>query len=87
MSVRKRIGNVCLICGGLIVASGHVQHECRPSVELCAPSVAVLPDAPHPEKTPGPVVRVIKVVTSVSSSVSSSWIGAQNFRWLRGDKT
>jgi len=75
MSVRKRIGNVCLICGDLIATSGHVQHECLPSAErvkLCA-TVAVLPDA---NETPGPVVRAFKVVTNVSS-----WIGAQNFRW------
>lgn len=89
MSTGKKIGTVCVICGGLIVAGGHVQHECRPSVELCAPSVAVLPDAPHPDKTPGPVVRVIQVVASVSSSSATTWTGAvQGFRWfIRRDKT
>ena len=78
MSVRKRIGNVCLFCGGLIVACGHDQPECRPSVELCAPPVAVLPDAPHPDKTPGPFVKFIQ---AVASSTSSS-LGSLNFPWI-----
>jgi hypothetical protein len=83
MSVRKRIGKVCLICGGLLAAGDHVQHECPPMadrVEVCAPSLAVLPDARHPGKAPGPIAGVLRVVRSVSS-----WIGAQDLRW--GDKS
>jgi hypothetical protein len=76
MSVRKRIGNVCLICGGLIVAGGHVEHECHS--KLCPAPVVVLPDAPHPDKTPGPFVKFIQ---AVASSTSSS-LGSLNIPWI-----
>ena len=78
MSVRKTFGNVCLLCGGLIVAGGHAQHECPPKAFLCPPQVTVLPDAPHQDKTPGPFVRFIQ---AVASSTSSS-LGSLNFPWI-----
>lgn len=68
MDIGKK--GVCLVCGVAIIAgSYHAHPECRPTVELCAPTAIHQVDLPQREPAPVRTIN-LSVVASTTSSAS-----------------
>jgi hypothetical protein len=70
---KKAIGAVCVACGASLAWNGaHPGIECRPRIELCAPTAIYMPDMPHKEPAPtrGGVLSTIIGSTVTAASLS-----------------